>query len=113
MVNSVQLLGRLTKDPELVQTPTGTSIVNLSLALNRQYTTSQGEKKEETTFVDVKMFGPRAEVLNDHVAKGQRIFVEGRLNMERWQTADNQNRQRLVVIAEKFNFVDKREKVEA
>ena len=70
-LNKVMLIGNLTRDPEIKYTPKGSAIAELGLAINRYYTTESGEKKEETTFVDVTLWGRQAEIAKEYLGKGQ------------------------------------------
>ena len=84
--NKVILMGNLTRDPELRVTNTGLSICKLSLAVNRTYTTKEGDSKDETTYVDIDAFGRQAETLSKYLQKGRPIMVEGRLKLDQWET---------------------------
>src|SRR2546429_6828244 len=76
--NKVILLGNLTRDPEVRYTPKGSAVADLGIAVNRQYTLENGEKREEVTFVDVTFWGRTAEVAGEYLKKGRPIFFEGR-----------------------------------
>ena len=78
------LMGNLTRDPELKYTPKGTAIADFGLAINRNWKTETGEKKEETTFVGCSAFGRVAEIIGQYCKKGNPIYVEGRLTQETW-----------------------------
>lgn len=105
-LNKVMLMGNLTRDPELRYLPSNTPVVNFGVATNRRWTDRQSnEKREETTFVDVSAFGRTAEVINQYFKKGRPIFVEGRLRFEQWQDQSGNNRNRLTVVCEQFEFV--------
>ncbi len=105
--NKVILIGNLTRDPELRYTPKGTAIAKLGLAVNRNWTTDTGEKKEEVTFVDVDAFGKQAEVIGQYLKKGRPIMVEGRLKLDQWDDKQSgQKRSRLGVVLEQFQFLD-------
>lgn len=105
-LNKVMIMGNLTRDPELRYLPSNTPVVNFGVATNRRWTDRQtNEKKEETTFIDVSAFGRTAEVINQYFAKGRPIFVEGRLRFEQWQDQSGNNRNRLTVVCEQFEFV--------
>jgi single-strand DNA-binding protein len=106
--NRVILIGILTRDPELSYSPKGTSIASLGLALNRIWSDDNGEKREETTFVDVTLWARLAEVAGQYLRKGAPVFVEGRLQLDRWEQ-NGQKRSRLRVIGENVQFLDKRE----
>lgn len=111
-LNKVFLIGNLTRDPELRYTPSGTAIASFGMAINRNWKGPEGEKKKEVCFVDVNVFGKRAEVINEYFTKGKPIFVEGRLRFEQWETKDGQKRNTLRVVAEDFQFLDAGEKKE-
>ncbi|MDA9590051.1 single-stranded DNA-binding protein, partial [Opitutales bacterium] len=80
--NKVILMGNLTRDPELRVTANGNSICKLGLATSRVYSTKDGERREETTFVDIDAFGKQAEVISKYMRKGRPIMVEGRLKLD-------------------------------
>lgn len=102
--NKVILMGNLTRDPEMRVTPNGLSICKLGLAVNRNYTTRDGERREETTFVDVDAFDKQAEVLAKYMSKGSPILIEGRLKFDQWES-DGQKRSKLSVVLDRFEFV--------
>ena len=78
-LNKVMLIGNLTRDPEIKYTPKGSAIADIALAINRSYSTDQGEKREETTFVDVVLYGRLAEIAGEYLRKGRPAYIEGRL----------------------------------
>jgi single-strand DNA-binding protein len=108
-LNKVFLMGNLTRDPEVRSTPSGQSVTALGMAINRTYFVGGqggqggqgGEKREETTFVDVDMWGKRGEVIAQYLKKGDPIFIEGRLNFRQWQDKEGNKRSKLSVTAEK------------
>ena len=105
-LNKVLLIGNLTRDPELRYTPQGSAICDLGLAINRQYTTNDGVKKEEVCFVDITAWGRQAETCNRFVKKGSQIFVEGRLKLDSWQDKETgKNRSKINVVAERIQFL--------
>jgi single-strand DNA-binding protein len=105
--NKVMLLGNLTRDPELRHLPnTNTAVTNIGIAVNRRYRTQSGENREEVTFVDCEAFGRTAEVMSQYLAKGRPVFIEGRLKLDQWQDRDGNNRSKLKVFIENFQFVD-------
>jgi len=106
--NRVILMGNLTRDPELRYLPSNTPVVNLGLAVNRRYKNQQGEQQEEVTFVDCEAFARTAEIINQYMSKGQPIHIEGRLRLDQWQSQDGQNRSKLKVVVENFQFVGSR-----
>ena len=106
-VNQVILMGNLTRDPELRQTPNGQSVTSFSLALNRAYKNQQGEWQEATDFVDIVAWGPLAERVAQYLTKGRRALVQGRLQSRSWEQ-DGQKRSKLEVVANDVTFVDSR-----
>lgn len=104
-VNLAVLLGNLTRDPELRYTPNGSAVCQFGLALNRRYRTAAGELQEETTFVEVVVWGKQAEVVAAHMAKGRAVFVEGRLQQDTWETEAGERRSRLKVVAQRVTFL--------
>ncbi|MBN3038291.1 MAG: single-stranded DNA-binding protein [Candidatus Omnitrophica bacterium] len=104
-LNRVFLMGNLTRDPELRYTPSGTAVTNLRIAVNRRFKTQTGEVKEETAFITVVAWGKQAETCTQFLTKGKPIFVEGRLQMRSWETADGQKRNVLEVRASRVQFL--------
>ena len=107
--NKVILLGNLTRDPETRVTPNGNTICKLGLAVSRSYATKDGERREETTFVDIDAFGRQAEVITKYMRKGRPLMVEGRLKLDQWESNDGQKRSKLGVVLESFQFVGGRD----
>ena len=107
--NQVILLGNLTRDVELKHTPSNQAVANIGLAMNRQYQTRDGERREETTFVDCEAWGRQAEVMAQYLAKGRPVFIQGRLKLDTWQDQQGQNRSKLKVVIENFQFVGGRD----
>ena len=104
--NKVILLGNLTRDPEVRYTPKGSAVADLGIAVNRVYTTDSGEKREETTFVDVTFWGRTAEVAGEYLKKGRPVFVEGRLQLDTWEDkTSGQKRSKLKVIGETMQLL--------
>ena len=105
--NKVILAGNLTRDPELRYTPNGKAIAKFGMAINRNWTTETGEKKEEVTFVDIDSFGRQAEVISQYLKKGRPVLIEGRLKLDQWDDKQTgQKRSRLGVVLESFSFLD-------
>ena len=103
--NKVILMGNLTRDPEMRVTSGGLSICKIGLAVSRTYNTRDGERKEETTFVDIDAFSKQAEVIAKYLRKGSPLMVEGRLKLDQWETNEGQKRSKLGVILESFQFM--------
>jgi len=104
--NKVLLMGNLTRDPEVKYTPKGMAVTDLGLAVNREYTTDSGEKREEVVFVDVTVWGRQAETCGEYLKKGRPVFVEGRLQLDTWDDKQSgQKRSKLRVNAERVQFL--------
>lgn len=108
-LNKVMLIGNLTRDPEIKYTPKGSAIAELGLAINRYYTTESGEKKEETTFVDVTLWGRQAEIAKEYLGKGKPVYIEGRLQLDTWDDKQTgQKRSKLRVTGEQMQLLGSR-----
>lgn len=105
--NSVTLLGNLTRDPELKTLASGGAVANFGLAVNRRWKTD-GETKEETTFVDCEAWGRTAELIGQYLTKGSACLVQGRLKYDTWEDKDGSRRSRLKVVAEQVQFIDRK-----
>jgi len=106
-LNQVTLMGNLTRDPELRQTPTGQNVTSFSLALNRSYKDASGEWKEVTDYIDIVCWGPLAERVAQYMSKGRRCLVQGRLQSRSWEQ-DGQKRSKVEVLANDVTFLDSR-----
>jgi single-strand DNA-binding protein len=104
-LNKVFLIGNLTRAPELRYTPSGTAVADLRLAVNRAYTTQGGDKREETYFLTVVVWGKQAESSAQYLDKGSPIMVEGRLQTREWEGKDGQRRNVVEVVAERVQFL--------
>ena len=107
-VNKVFLMGNLTRDVELKYTPSNQPVATFGIAMNRRYKTKDGENREETTFVDCEAWARTAEVMSEYLSKGRPVFIEGRLKLDQWQDKEGNNRSKLRVVVENFQFVDSR-----
>ncbi len=104
------LIGNLTRDPEVRYTPKGSAVTDIGMAINRNYTLDDGERREETTFVDVTFWGRQAEVIGEYMKKGRPMYVEGRLQLDQWEDkTSGQQRSRLKVIGDNFQFLGGRD----
>jgi single-strand DNA-binding protein len=103
MYSKAILIGRLTKDPELRYTPKGTPVSSFGLAVNYKYKQSD-EMKEETTFIDIVVFGKLAEFCGHYLNKGSAVIVDGRLQQRRWES-DGQQKSKIEVVAQSVNFL--------
>jgi len=111
-LNKVQLIGNLTRDPELRYTPTGTAVCSFSVATNRSWTTDSGEKKEETDFHRVVAWNKLAELCSQLLTKGRKVYVEGRLANRKYTAQDGQEKQISEIVIEDMLVLDSR-KVES
>jgi len=107
MVNKVILIGNLGKDPEVRYTQGGQAVANLRIATSRSWTDKQsGQRKEETEWHDVEVWGKQAEQCGEYLAKGRQIYVEGRLKTDKWQDKQSgQDRSRVKIVAEAVRFL--------
>lgn len=105
MLNTVVLIGRLTKDPELRYTPGGKAVATLRLAVDRGTTNAQGEK--ETDFIDVVVWEKQAETVANYLQKGRLIAVQGRLQIRQYETNEGQRREKAEVVASQVRFLDR------
>lgn len=109
-LNKVMLIGNLTRDPEIKYTPKGTAVAQLGLAINRHWSNDAGEKQEETTFVDVELWGRQAEVAGEYLKKGRPVFIEGRLKLDTWDDkTSGQKRSKMKVVGEQLQLLGSRE----
>jgi single-strand DNA-binding protein len=107
MYNKVILVGRLTRDIELKYLPSGSSVANFGLATSRNWKDQNtGEKKEETMFIDITVFGKGAEIANQYLRKGNRVLVEGRLSLDQWQDNEGNKRSKHKIIADNVQFME-------
>ena len=106
MLNKIFIMGRLTRDPELRRTQSGTPVTSFSLAVDRDYKTQSGEK--ETDFIDVVAWRATAEFVAKYFTKGRMAVVEGRLQIRDWQDRDGNKRRSAEVVADNVYFGDSR-----
>ena len=111
-LNKVMLIGNLTRDPEMRYTPSGAAVCTFGIATNRYYTASDGEKKEETEFIKIVSWNKLAELCSQLLAKGRKVYVEGRLQTRSWETPDGQPRQTTEVVIDDMRILDSRKSYE-
>ena len=104
MFNRIVLVGNLTRDIELRYTQGGAAIGSSGIAVTRKYTFN-GEKREETCFIDITFFGKQAEVANQYLSKGSKLLVEGRLKFDQWTDNNGQNRSKHTVAVENMTML--------
>ncbi len=107
MVNKVILVGNLGTDPEVRYTSGGQAVANLRIATSRSWTDKQsGQRKEETEWHDVEVWGKQAEQCGEYLAKGRQVYVEGRLKTDKWQDKQSgQERSKVKVVADTVRFL--------
>jgi single-strand DNA-binding protein len=105
-LNKVMIIGRLTKNPEGRATPTGQSVCSFSLATNRVYTDTQGQKQEKAEFHNIVAWGKLADICTQYLTKGKRVYIEGRLQTRDWVGQDGVRRYSTEVIAENMIMLD-------
>ncbi|GAB4241386.1 MAG: single-stranded DNA-binding protein [Candidatus Methylacidiphilales bacterium] len=103
-LNRVFLIGNLTKDPDVRHTPKGMAVGDLGLAINSTYRTADGAEKEEVVYIDVVVWGRQAETCKEYLSKGSPIFVEGRLQLDQWES-NGEKKSRIRVRAERVQFL--------
>jgi len=101
------IIGNLGSEPEMRFTPNGRPVTSFSAATNRRYTTSEGERREETEWFTVVTWGRLAEQCNQYLTKGRLVYVEGRLRSHSWEGQDGQRRYRNEIIADRVSFLDR------
>jgi len=106
-VNRMIIIGNLGSEPEMRFTPNGRPVTSFSAATNRRYTTSDGERREETEWFTIVTWGRLAEQCNQYLTKGRLVYVEGRLHSHSWEGQDGQKRYRNEIIADRVSFLDR------
>ncbi len=107
-LNKVQLIGNLTRDPELRYTPQGTAVCTFGVATNRQWTTDTGEKREEADFHRIVAWNKLAEVCAQLLTKGRKVYLEGRLQTRKWTAQDGSSRQTTEIVISDMILLDSR-----
>jgi single-strand DNA-binding protein len=108
-INRVTLVGRLTRDPELRHLPSGTPVLEMGVAVNGRMQDDAGNWVDKPNFFDVKVYGNQAEMLSQHLAKGRRIGIDGRLDWRSWEAQDGTKRSKVDVVAQTVQFLDSRQ----
>ncbi len=107
-LNRVQLIGNLTRDPELRYTPSGTAVCSFGLATNRSWTTDTGERHDDTEFHRIVSWNKLAELCSQFLVKGRKVYVEGRLATRKWTAQDGQQRSATEVVIDDMILLDSR-----
>jgi single-strand DNA-binding protein len=105
-INRVVLVGRLTRAPELRALPSGTSVCSLRIACNSSRKDADGEFVERPNFFDVSVYGARGENVSHYMRRGSRVAIDGRLEWREWETAEQERRQAVTVVADMVQFLD-------
>ena len=108
-LNKVMIIGNVGGEPEMRYTPDGKPVTSFRVATNRLYTTLEGERRQETEWFTVVAWGKLAEQCNQFLSKGRLVYAEGRLRTRSWDDQSGQRRYRTEVIAERVNFLDRRD----
>ena len=99
-LNKVQLIGNLTKDPELRQTPNGNSVCSYTVATNLTWKDSNGQRQDKAEFHNVVSWGKLAEICGQYLQKGKKVYIEGRLQTRDWEAEDGSKRYKTEIVAE-------------
>jgi single-strand DNA-binding protein len=105
-INRVVLVGRLTRDPELRSLPSGTSVCGLRIACNSARKDPAGELVERPNYFDVSVFGAPGESVSRYMHRGSRVAIDGRLEWREWETAEQERRQAVSIVADTVQFLD-------
>lgn len=106
-LNKTQIIGNLTRDPELKALPSGSKVCNISVATNRTWKDSNGAKQEAVDYHNIVIFGKMGETIAQWFVKGQQIYIEGRLSTRSWEDKEGKKQYRTEIIAENFQFGQK------
>ena len=106
MYNKTIMVGRLTRDIELRYLPSGAAVAKSSIATSHTYKAQDGQKKEESCFLDFNIFGRTAEVANQYIRKGSKVLLEGRLVLEQWTAQDGSNRSKHSLRVDNMTMLD-------
>ena len=98
-LNKVMIIGHLGRDPEMRYTPSGRPVTTFSVATTRSWNTAEGERREETEWFNVVAWGSLAEICNQHLRKGQQVYIEGRLQTKDWEDRDGNKRKTTEIVA--------------
>ncbi len=106
-VNRITVIGNLGNDPEMRFTPNGHAVTTFNVATNRNYTTADGERREETEWFTAVCWNKLAEQCNQYLTKGRLVYIEGRVKLTSWEGQDGQQRSRMEINADRVSFLDK------
>ena len=112
-LNKCLIIGNLGRDPEMRYTPSGQAVTQFTVAVNRNYKDSQGERQEETEWFRVVAWGQQAEFAAEYLRKGQKVFVEGRIQTRQWEGQDGQKRYTTELVANTIQNLERRPREDA
>lgn len=104
-LNRAQIIGNLTRDPEMRFTPSGQGVCSFAIATNRRWRDKDGNNQEQTEFHDVVAWGKLAEIISQYAKKGNKIYIEGRLQTRSWDAQDGSKKYRTEIVTEDFVFL--------
>jgi single-strand DNA-binding protein len=105
-LNKVQIIGRITQDIEMRQTPNGQNVTTLSIATNRNWTDGAGMRQEQAEFHNVVLWAKLAEIANQYLQKGKKVYIEGRLQTRNWEAQDGSKRYKTEIVGENMIMLD-------
>ena len=108
-LNKVQIIGHLGKDPEMRYTPSGKPVTTFSVAVSRSWSTTDGERHNETEWFNVVAWSTLAETCKQYLSKGQRVYIEGRLQTRRWDDKEGQKHTSVEIVASDMIMLDRRD----
>lgn len=106
-LNKAMIIGNMTRDPEVRTTPNGQSVCSFSLATNRSWTDAAGQKQEQAEFHNIVAWGKLAEICGQYLAKGRKVYIEGRLQTREWETQEGAKRNRTEIVADNMIILDR------
>ncbi len=106
-LNKVQIIGNITQDIELNQTPNGQNVCSFSVATNRSWTDASGVRQEQAEFHNIVMWGKLAEICGQYLQKGKKVYIEGRLQTRNWEAQDGSKRYRTEIVGENMIMLDR------
>jgi single-strand DNA-binding protein len=106
-LNRAMIIGNLTRDPEVRTTNTGKTVASFGVATNHAWTDASGQKQEKVEFHNIVAWGKLAEICGQYLAKGRKVYVEGRLQTREWEGQDGQKRNRTEIMAENMIMLDR------
>ena len=111
-LNKVMLIGNLGQDPEMRYTPSGRPLTKFQMAVDRSWTSADGEKKSETEWFNIVAWGKLAEICNQYLSKGRRVYIEGRLHTRNWKDDNGANHSSVEITANQMIMLDEGSVVE-